>query len=210
MRVRLALAASILLLSVSAPAPLSGQRRPKSESAPPAAKQESAETSPAVSLPVDPKAYIIGAGDILLIRVWREPELSGPVTVTVEGSITLPLIGQAQAQGLTPQQLATRLTEMLGKYINRPEVLVFLQAVNSKRYYVSGEVNRPGQFSLIAPTTVLEALVNAGGLKEFANKKKIVIMRGDKRFFFNYKDVVRGKKLEQNILLEHGDHVIVE
>jgi len=173
-------------------------------------KGEAQEAAPPVGAPVDPRAYVVGPQDILYIRVWREPELSGGVSVGPEGSIMLPLVGQVKAVGLTPHQLGARLVEEFGKFVNRPEVMVYVQAVNSKKIMVSGEVNKPGAFPLLTRITVMEALVAAGGLKEFANKKKIVIIRGDKRLFFNYKEVVQGKNLNQNIALENGDHVVVE
>ena len=159
--------------------------------------------------PVDPKSYLIGPEDVLLIRVWREPELSGQFMVRPDGKISLPLINELQAGGITPAKLNTQITEALGKYMTRPEVTVVVQQVNSKKFYIQGEVNRPGAYPLVVPTTVLEALVNAGGFKDFANTKKIVILRGSERLKFNYKDVVRGKNLDQNIQVQNGDQIIV-
>lgn len=159
--------------------------------------------------PVDPKTYKIGAEDIIGVRVWREPDLSGPVMVRPDGKISLPLVGEIQAAGETPESLAKLITEGLSKTMTKPEVFVSVQQVNSKRYYVSGEVNKPGVYSLVTPVTVLEALSLAGGLREFANQKKIVVVRGSQRLKFNYKEVVDGKNLKQNITIEHGDHVIV-
>jgi polysaccharide biosynthesis/export protein len=97
----------------------------------------------------------------------------------------------------------------LSEYINKPEVMLSVQQVNSKKYFITGEITRPGPYSLVVPTTVLQAITNAGGFREWANQKKVVIMRGDKRLYFNYRDVVRGKNLDQNIHLEPGDHIIV-
>ncbi|MCS7313954.1 MAG: polysaccharide biosynthesis/export family protein [Bryobacterales bacterium] len=165
-----------------------------------------AEAPPAA---VDPRTYIIGPEDILLIRVWREPEHSGLVTVRPDGKITLPLIGDIQAAGLTPDKLDAEVTNALAKYINNPDVIVSVQAVRSKRYYVTGEVNRPGAYPLVTPVTVLEALTLAGGFRDFANKKNITILRGNQRFRFNYNDVIKGKNLSQNIVLQHGDYIIV-
>jgi polysaccharide export outer membrane protein len=159
--------------------------------------------------PVDPNTYIIGAEDILLVRVWREPELSSGVQVRPDGKITLPLIGELQAAGLTPQALKTKVVEALTEYINKPEVIVSLQSVQSKKYYITGEVNRTGTFPLVVPVNVLEALTNAGGFREFANTKKITILRGGKILKFNYNDVVKGKNQEQNITIENGDYIVV-
>lgn len=158
---------------------------------------------------VDPATFQIGPEDILLVRVWREPELSGQLVVRPDGMITLPLVGEIKAAGLTPVGLTKTISEALAKFINRPEVFVMVQAVRSKKFLVSGEVYRPGTFPLVTPVTVMEAIVQAGGLKEFANKKKIVIIRGNERLRFNYNDVIKGKNLSQNIQVANGDHIVV-
>jgi polysaccharide export outer membrane protein len=129
--------------------------------------------------------------------------------VRPDGKITLGLGGEVQAAGLTPDALGKKITEVLSNFVNSPQVTVSVQQVNSKRYYISGEVNRSGVFPMVMPTTILEALVNAGGFRDFANSKKIVILRGTKRLNFNYKEVIKGKNLEQNVLLENGDHIVV-
>ena len=144
-----------------------------------------------------------------MIRVWREPDLSGPVGVRPDGKISLPLIGELQAAGVTPEKLAEKITEGFSKYVASPEVMVQVASVNSKKYFISGEVMRPGSYPLVVPTTVLEALAIAGGFRDYADRKKIMIMRGPKRYSFNYTEVVKGKNLLQNILLESGDHIIV-
>ena len=159
---------------------------------------------------VDPNAYKIGPEDQLMIRVWKEQELSGPVTVRPDGKITILLLNEVHAAGVSPMQLANTIREGLEeKYMKNPEVSVTVVKVNSKRYFIQGEVLRSGTFPLLVPTSVLEALVNAGGFREFADTKHIVIMRGDKRLKFNYKDVIKGKKMDQNIQLENGDLIIV-
>ena len=159
--------------------------------------------------PVDPKAYRIGPEDVLRIQVWREPELSGLVTVRPDGMITVNLAGDIHVNGMTPEALSARLKEEYAKFINNPIVQVSVQAVRSKKYYVAGQIQRTGAFPLIVPTTVMQALAQAGSFSDFANRKKIVIMRGDKRFTFNYNEVVKGKNLDQNIYLENGDFIIV-
>ena len=160
--------------------------------------------------PVDPRSYVIGPEDILFIRVWREPDFTGPVPVRPDGIITMPLVGDLQAGGLTPDRLSAQLTEALSAIIVKPEVTIQIQQVNSKKFYVTGEVNRPGMYPLVVPTRAFDALNNAGGFRDFASQKDIVIVRGDKRIKFNYKDVVKGKKLEQNIFLESGDTILVK
>lgn len=159
--------------------------------------------------PVDPNTYMIGAEDVLYIGVFHEQEMSRAVSVRPDGKITMPLIGDLQAEGLTPERLRTQLKQALTSYMNDPDVTVTVVAANSKKYTITGEVMRPGPYPLIVKTTVFEALSNAGGFRDFANTSKIIIMRGKERIKFNYKDVLKGKKLEQNIYLEPGDIIIV-
>lgn len=159
--------------------------------------------------PVDPKTYKIGPEDVIAVRVWREAELTGVYLVRPDGKITLPLVGDLEAAGLTPEAVAHAITGKLSEIMVKPEVVVSIQQVNSKKYYITGEVNKTGQFSLVLPITILEALSQAGGLREFANGKKIVILRGANRLKFNYNEVIKGKNMEQNIKLENGDHIIV-
>jgi polysaccharide export outer membrane protein len=129
--------------------------------------------------------------------------------VRPDGKVSIPLIGEVQAAGKTPEQLSASISEGLQKVMVHPEVTVGVEKVNSKKYYIQGEVNKPGAYPLVIDTTVLEALVNAGGFREFANSKKIVILRGSDRLKFNYHEVTHGKKMEQNILVKPGDQIIV-
>lgn len=161
------------------------------------------------SAPVDPRTYVIGPEDILLIRVWREPELSSAVQVRPDGRITLPLIGELEAAGQTPEGLKTKVVAALQEFILKPEVIVSLQSVQSRKYHITGEVNRSGTFPLVVPTTILEALTNAAGFREFANKKKITILRKGQLLKFNYNDVIKGKNMDQNVFLENGDYIVV-
>jgi polysaccharide export outer membrane protein len=176
---------------------------------PPAAEKPSDSRSNVTGAPVDPKAYIIGPEDVLSIRVWREPENSGQFVVRPDGKIALPLIGEVQAAGLTPEGLRATVAEGLQKVLTHPEVTVGVERVNSKKYYIQGEINKPGAYPLVVPTTVLEALVNAGGFRDFANTKKITILRGSQTFKFNYKEVSKGKNMQQNIQLQPGDQIFV-
>jgi polysaccharide biosynthesis/export protein len=187
------------------------------ESSPPPASVSAAgrgDTAPAPpksdsGVAVDPKTYVIGAQDILSVKVWREQDFTGLYTVRPDGKITLPLIGDVQASGLTPERLADQLKQGLSNYINSPDVSVSLQAVGSKKFYITGEVNRPGEYVLAVPTKVFDALSNSGGFRDFANRKKIIIIRGADRLRFNYQDILKGKNMEQNIFLENGDTVFV-
>lgn len=180
------------------------------ETKPPVTAEEKAEVTPASpGAAVDPKSYRIGAEDIILIRVWREPDLSGLVSVRPDGKINLLLIGEIDAAETTPVELEARIAKAYEKVLKNPIVSLQVQKVESKRYLLSGEVNKAGAFPLVRPMTVLEAITIAGGLREFANGKKIVILRGAERLKFNFNEVIKGKKLEQNVLLQPGDHIIV-
>jgi polysaccharide export outer membrane protein len=159
--------------------------------------------------PVDLGKYQIGSEDLLFIRVWREPDFTLPVAVRPDGKITMPLIGEVPASGQTPLQLTATLKQLLTQYLNNPDVNVFVTEVRSKKFYIDGEMNRPGSFALVTPTSVLEALSRGGGFREFANTRKIRVLRGGEVRHFNYKDVTKGKHLEQNIAVENGDHIIV-
>jgi polysaccharide export outer membrane protein len=164
---------------------------------------------PGSAAPVDSSKYKVGPGDILNIDVWKEPEFSGSYTVHSDGKITMKLVNDLDAGGKTPNQIQEIVKAALGKYVLNPLVTVTVLNVISKRYYLDGLASRPGEYPLSQPTTVFEALSRAGGLQEFANKKKIYILRGDKRIPFNYKEVIHGKHLEQNIQLQSDDHIVV-
>jgi polysaccharide export outer membrane protein len=197
--------------------PAPGQQTPATQAVPdkPEPAKAAAETPadtklPPPAVPVDPKAYIIGAEDVISIRVWHEPENSGQFVVRPDGKVSVPLIGEIQAAGITPEKLSANIAEGLQKIMVHPEVTVGVERVNSKKYYIQGEgINRPGSYPLVIDTTILEALVNAGGFREFANTKKIVILRGSETLKFNYHEVTKGKKMEQNILVKPGDQIIV-
>ncbi len=193
-------------LFVSSPAVAQNQ-------APPPSRSDAAATTPlksdGASVAIDPKTYVIGAQDILMIKVWREQDFTGPYTVRPDGKISVPLVGDVQASGLTPERLGDQLKQALSNFINSPDVSVSLQTVGSKKFYITGEVNRPGEYTLATPTKVFDALSNAGGFRDFANRKKIIVIRGTERIKFNYQDILKGKSLEQNIFLENGDTIVV-
>ncbi len=199
---------SCIILFLAAVLPAFGQdvKEPVAVQTP---KAEDEGLRRSVGEPVDLKSYIIGAEDILRVRVWREPDLSGDFLVRPDGMITLPLLNDVQAAGLTPAKLAENITQGLSNYVANPVVMVSLAGVYSKKYFVVGEVNRPGQYTFVAPTTVLQAIAIAGGLREYAKAKDIIVIRGPKRYKFNYRDVIKGKNLSQNILLESGDIINV-
>lgn len=165
----------------------------------------------AATVPFDDRPYILGARDQISVQIYGSPEFSGSHVIRPDGKITMPFLGDVMASGLAPAELGNSIKEKLKKYIVDPDVSVSVAAVNSKEFYIQGEVGRTGAFPLLVPTRVLEALVNAGGFRDFANQKKIIIMRlTGERLKFNYKEVIQGKKMDQNIFLKPGDIIIVK
>lgn len=164
------------------------------------------------SATADPN-YVIGAQDVLDINVWKEPDVSRTVPVRPDGKISLPLLNDVQAAGLTPAQLAAQVTDSLKKYVTNPQVTVIVTVINSQRVYILGEVTRPGAFPLIPGMSVLQALSSAGGFTQFAKVKSIFVRRfengKEEKFPFNYREVIGGKKPEQDILLKAGDTIVV-
>lgn len=168
---------------------------------------------PAVAPATTDPAYQIGPEDVLDISVWKEPDVSRVVPVRPDGRISLPLINDVQASGMSPQMLAKTIAEKLHKYLNDPQVTVIVTQINSQRVYVVGEVLRAGAFPLTPGMTVLQALSSAGGFTTFADVKKIHVMRlrdgKHTELPFNYRDVLKGDNPDQNIKLEPGDTVVV-
>jgi polysaccharide biosynthesis/export protein len=172
---------------------------------------------PAISAAAKPATadpnYVIGSEDVLDISVWKEPDLSRTVPVRPDGKISLPLLNDVQAAGLTPPQLAAAITTNLNKFVTSPQVTVIVTQINSQRVYLLGEVARPGAYMLIPGMTILQALSNAGGFSSYANTKKIYLLRQEngkqQKLFFNYKDVIDGKRTDQNVLLKTGDTIVV-
>ena len=159
-------------------------------------------------------SYVIGANDALAIDVWKEPNVSRSVSVRSDGKISLPLVGELQASGQTPQQLEQEITKRLQSYISEPEVTVIVSESKSQKVNILGMVAHPGAFLLTSSTTVLDAVAMAGGFKDFAKQKSVYVLRQapdgtQQKIPFNYKDVIKGKNPEQNIRLQSGDTVVV-
>jgi polysaccharide biosynthesis/export protein len=157
--------------------------------------------------------YKIGEQDVLNITVWKEPQLSGPVVVRPDGKISVPLIDEVQAAGLTPMELQNVLLEKFRPFLAVPKVSVSLREVNSRKVYVIGQVNHTGTFHINNNTTVLQVLTDAGGLRDYANPKKIYVMRTVNgkpvKFPFHYDAVLKGQHYEENITLQPGDTIVV-
>jgi polysaccharide biosynthesis/export protein len=158
--------------------------------------------------------YSIAPDDVLIIDVWKEPEISRTVPVRRDGKISLPLLNDVQAGGLTPTQLGSEIVEKLRTTVVHPQVTVIVAQMSSQRIYILGQVARGGAYPLVPDMTVVQALSIAGGLTPFAKQTKIYVMRieggENKRFPINYKEVVKGHKLEQNIQLKPGDTIVVQ
>jgi len=158
-------------------------------------------------------AYVIGPDDMLDVSVWKEPDVSRVVPVRPDGRISLPLVNDVQAAGLSPQQLAGSVAEKLKKYLNDPQVTVIVTAINSQRVFVVGEVLRAGAFPMLPGMTVLQALSSAGGFTTFADVKKIHVVRlvngKNIEIPFNYREVLKGDNPGQNVKLEPGDTIVV-
>lgn len=161
----------------------------------------------------DSDRYVIGAEDILYIHVWREDALSRTVPVRMDGHISLPLIHEVKAAGLTPLQLKEEITKKLKEFIETPNVSVMVMEANSFKVYVSGQVRTPGVVRLRTETTLLQLIPMVGGFTDWADQKKILIIRREggqeKRFVVNYKKLVKGEALETNLVLKSGDTIIV-
>ncbi len=174
-----------------------------------------ASNTPASRVPsVHPANYIVGVGDVLEINVWKEGELSKTVPVRPDGMITLPLIGEVKAVGLTPDQLQLELTSALQKVVSEPQVTVMVVSVNSLSFNIMGNVNKPGYYPLVRPITILDAIALSGGFRDFAKEKKIYVLRtgpngNQQKLKFNYKDVIKGKNMAQNIVLQPHDTLVI-
>lgn len=156
--------------------------------------------------------YVIGSEDTLHVSVWKEPDLTATLPVRPDGKISLPLLNDVQASGLTPMQLATDLTTRLKKFVADPQVTVVVTQMNSQKVFLLGEVLHTGAVPLLPNMTVLQVLSTAG-FSQFANTKGIYVLRTENgkqdKLPFNYKAVVKGEHMEQNILLKPGDTVVV-
>ncbi len=204
----------VLPMLFAAAALAQNQNQPGSEGvgpAPNAPKPLPLLNDPAVNgVPVD-ESYIIGPTDVVYINVFHDKDYTGMYPVSPDGMITIPLVGEMKADGLTRRQLAAQLKEALSENIKDPEVSVTLYDVRSKKYTVTGQVKRAGPYPLTRPITVFEAINDAGGFADsFSNQKNILIMRGTERLHFNYKDYVAGKNLDKNIPLKNNDTIVVK
>ncbi|MGA2019353.1 MAG: polysaccharide biosynthesis/export family protein [Candidatus Sulfotelmatobacter sp.] len=204
------IAASMCLLSSSV---LWAQAKPD------AAADPNSNTAPSsTSVPTAPKPhddnFVIGNDDVLAINVWKEPDISRSVPVRSDGRISLPLVGEVQAAGRTPLRLEQDIAAKLKNYIGEPEVTVIVQQINSQKFNILGQVNRPGTYAITDSATVLDAIAVAGGFRDFAKQKSIYVLRlsadgVQSQIPFNYKEVVKGQNPGQNIKLQPHDTIVV-
>lgn len=171
-------------------------------------------TGAVTAAPVPPPDYVIGADDVLSIVFWRESDMSADVVVRPDGRISIPVVNDVVAMGLTPEQLRQRLTTEASRYVEDPNVSVVVKEIKSRRVFIMGQVAKAGPYPLMAPLTVMQLIALAGGLEEFAKQEDIVILRQEpggtpSSIRFNYRDVMKRKNLRQNIELKPGDTVIV-
>jgi len=201
-------ALALLLLLAAVPVAAQDQASANRQQNPPASPASAAPPVAAAD-----STYVIGPDDVLDVSVWKEPDVSRTVPVRPDGKISLPLVNDVQAAGKTPSELAEMLTTLFKKFLNNPQVTVVVTQINSRRVYVVGEVARAGAFPLLPNMTVLQALASAGGFTPFANTKKIHIVRTvnghETQFPFDYHQVLKGTKSEENIQLLPGDEIVV-
>lgn len=204
--IKVSRAVSVLLLTVTASVPLIAQTtKPAQADAAPVVPP-----APALKVPID---YVIGVDDVLTVVFWRDKDLSAEVVVRPDGKISLPMLNDVPAAGMTPEALAAEVSKAATKYVRDAGATVIVKEIRSRKIYVIGEVAKPGPFSLGAEMNVLQALGEAGGFIEGADKGDVIIVRNEngkeRRFKFDYNEVVRGKNLAQNIRLLPGDTIIV-
>lgn len=159
-------------------------------------------------------SFVIGNDDILVINVWKQPDISRRIPVRSDGKISLPLVGEVQAAGQSPLKLEQDIANKLQPYLTQPEVTVMVEQINSEKFNILGRVAKPGAYSLTSSVTVLDAIALAGGLRDYAKRKSIYILRqnldgSDVRIPFNYQNVIKGKNMSQNIKLQRHDTIVV-
>ena len=186
---------------------------PAAAQQPPATQEPAKADGASVPSAALPRDYVIGPEDLLSIVFWQEPAMSTEVVVRPDGKISLPLLKDVQAAGYTPEQLTGALMKAATKFVARPNATVIVKQINSRKVFVVGQVAKPGAFPLTGDLTVLQVIALAGDVLEYAKSTNVAIVRKEEgreqRFKFNYKQVLKGKNTEQNILLKPGDTVIV-
>jgi polysaccharide export outer membrane protein len=221
MRVAFILSACAAILAGALLSPAAAQSPTTSTPPAPATSKPPAPAPAAAAVPlppvvgvVPPPGYVIGPEDLLSVIFWREKDLSGDVIVRPDGKISLPLLNDVQAAGYTPEQLAALVADSAAKFVADPLATVIVKQINSRKVYVLGAVGKQGPVLLTGEMDVLQLIGQVGGLQDYADSKKVIIVRKEngreRRIRFNYDEVIAGKKTEQNIKLQPGDTVLVK
>jgi polysaccharide export outer membrane protein len=199
---------NLLLLTLFISASLVAQQAPQ-----PSAPSAERKPEPLVTVPTADKDYVIGPDDVLHVSVWKEPEMTVTLPVRSDGKISMPLINEIVAAGLTPYALQQEIAKRASEFVARPQVTVIVNEVRSKKIYVVGEVAHPGTYPFSSGLTALQALTTAGGLNQFANAKRIVVLRKQDStgvtLHFDYNAVVRHGDIKADIDLRPGDTLVV-
>jgi polysaccharide export outer membrane protein len=195
-------------------APAAHKEKSATDNNAPATDNDPNATSVAIGSKAHDDSFVIGADDVLTVNVWKEPEISRAVPVRSDGKISLPLVGELQASGQTPRQLELEIAGKLKNYVSEPEVTVIVQQIKSQKFNLVGQIARPGSYPLTGPMTILDAIALGGGFRDFAKQKSIYILRRnpdgtESRLPFNYKEVIKGKNMSQNITLQPRDTIVV-
>jgi polysaccharide export outer membrane protein len=210
---RTAILPAILALAALTAYPAAGQKNKKAAAANPDAPASQEKAKRGLD-PEDTQQFVIGAEDVISISVYDQPQFQVTLqSVRPDGIISMPLVGEVKATGRTPRELETEIAKVLSDQYLRttPRVMVTINMVKSRYFLIEGGVNKPGRYDLLVPTTIIQALVNAGGFHEFANTKKINLLReGKVVVVFNFNDAIKGKHPENNIYLKHGDLIAVK
>jgi polysaccharide export outer membrane protein len=158
-----------------------------------------------------PTTYKIGVGDVLHISVWEEPQFTETAVVRPDGMVSIPLVSEVAVAGLTPESAEKTLTQRLEKFVHKPRVTVIVQEIHSRMVYITGEVQRPGAYPLMDSMNVMQLVARSGGLTEIAKKNELYVLRGRSggRVKVDYRKVLKGQALEQNVELAPGDTVVV-
>lgn len=204
--------AAVTLAAQQAAPPKTGGATPPTSAAP---TNAAAPATPAGV--AQPPGYLIGSDDVLTILFWRDKDMSGDFTVRPDGKISLPLLNDVQAAGLTPEQLRDGLLKAAAPFMTDPSITVVVKAINSRNVYITGSVAKPGTYALTESMTVLQLIAKAGGLLEYADSKNIVVIHVDRRpdgqpwsEKVNYNEILDRRNLKQNIALKPGDTVLVK
>jgi polysaccharide export outer membrane protein len=206
----------VLAAALTAAVPVAAQVRPAESPKLTGSGSVKVEDGVAAAVPATtatPPTYVIGPSDILSIVFWRDKDMSADVLVRPDGNITLPLLNDIQAAGLTPAQLRERVLTESRRYLEDPSPTVVVKEIHSRQVFITGQVEKPGPYPLATPTTVLQLIATAGGLKEYVDGRNILVTRSENgrqtAYMFDYQDLIKHKNFRQNIELKPGDTVVV-